>query len=193
MARQFLPILLAASFVALPMPALAAFYGGVDLGADSIDMKTSAPNIYPEDVIGPGVHLGYDFGKIWAVELGYATTRKSENQNDLRFNRLTGDALLYAPIGGFLSFLVTAGLSETNFGDSTYSDKGYKEDGIAKTTRVSTTLLNGDELNWRAGTGLSFALGDGYEFHVIGRYEPLSMKGYANYALSVSTGFNIAF
>jgi hypothetical protein len=192
MARHFHPVLLAMALVALPVSAQAAIYGGVDLGADSVDMKNSASTLFPQDVIGPGVHLGDNFG-IWAVELGYATTRKSENQNDLRFNRLTGDALLYAPIGGFLRFLVTAGLSETNFGDSTYSDKGYKEDGIAKTTRVSTTLLNGDELNWRAGTGLSFALGDGYEFHVIGRYEPLSMKGFANYALSVSTGFNIAF
>jgi hypothetical protein len=191
MTRHFLPVLLALSFAAIPMSAEAAIYAGVDLGADSIDMKTSAPNIYPQDVIGPGVHLGDNFGN-WAVELGYTTTRKSQNQNDIRFNRLTGDGLLYLPIGGFLNFLVTAGVSETNFGDSTYTDKAYKQDGIDKTTRISTTLLNGDEFNWRAGSGLSFVLADGYEFHVIGRYEPLSMKGFASYALSVSTGFNIA-
>jgi len=191
MTRYLLPVLLALSFATMPISAEAAIYAGVDLGADSIDMKNSAPNGYPEDAIGPGVHLGDNFGA-WAVELGYATTRKSENQDDLRFNRLTGDGILYIPIGGFLNYLVTAGVSETNFGDSTYTEKAYKQDGIDKVTRVSTTLLNGDEFNWRAGTGLSFVLADGYEFHVIGRYEPLSIKGFANYALSVSTGFNIA-
>ena len=37
----------------------------------------------------------------------------------------------------------------------------------------------------------AFDFGHGYEFHVIGRYEPLAMRGLSNYALSMDTGFNI--
>jgi hypothetical protein len=69
----------------------------------------------------------------------------------------------------------------------------YTSDGIIKEVRISTTLLNGNELDWRGGTGFSFSFANGYEFHVIGRYEQLTMKGLSDYALSVATGFNIEF
>ena len=46
-------------------------------------------------------------------------------------------------------------------------------------------------LSGKPGCALGAQFGGGYEFHVIGRYEPLSMKGLANYDLSMDTGFNI--
>ena len=104
---------------------------------------------------------------------------------------LTGDGIGYVPLGGFLNLLLTAGLSQTNFGASNFIEKGYTQNGTAKTTRIATTLLSGSELDWRAGGGLSFALGEGYELHVVGRYEPLTLRGLSSYALSVDTGFNI--
>ncbi|MGZ5921565.1 MAG: hypothetical protein ACXWLT_07340 [Rhizomicrobium sp.] len=184
-------ILLAMALSLLPLSAAqAAIYAGADLAVDSTDLKNSASDLYPESTIGPDVHLGYHANS-WAVELGYGTTHKAFQETELRFNRLTGDGLVYVPLGGFLNFLVTAGMSETNFGASTFQHKSYQQAGIDKTTRVATTVLNGDELDWRAGTGLSFSFGGGYEFHVIGRYEPLTMKGLSNYALSMDTGFNI--
>jgi hypothetical protein len=186
-------LILAALFTVMPLAsAQAAMYAGFDLTADSINLSNTALNLYPEAAIGPGVHIGDRFGN-FAVELGYGTTRNSLQQADLRFNRLTADGIYYLPLGGFLNLLATAGMSETNFGTSTFTEQTYLQDNITKTTRVATTLLHGNTLDWRAGTGLSFALGDGYEFHVMGHYEPLSAKGLANYALSVNAGFNIAF
>ena len=183
--------LLAGLLAALPVSAAqAALYAGADFGANSIDLKDNAPNLYPEGALGLGVHIGEHFNS-WAVELGYSTNRNNYQQTDLRINRLTGDGILYLPVGGFLNLLATAGMSESNFGASTYTRKPYTQDGIIKSTRVATTLLNGDAFDWRAGTGLSFSFANGYEFHVIGRYEPLTMKGLANYALSLDTGINI--
>lgn len=184
-------LFLAALLALAPLStAQAAVYAGADLILDFVDQKSTTPENYPESTIGPGIHLGDRFG-FWAVELGYNTTHKSFQDTELRFNRLTGDGIGYVPLGGILNLLVTAGMSETNFGASSFVHKGYTQDNVAKTTRVSTTLLNGNEFDWRAGTGLSFAFGNGYELHVVGRYEPLSMKGLSNYALSVDTGFNI--
>jgi len=184
-------ILLAALLILTPLSAAqAAVYAGADLLLDSADMKNAAPENYPESTIGPGIHLGDRFA-FGAVELGYGTTHKTFQDTDLRFNRLTGDGIGYVPLGGILNLLVTAGLSETNFGASSFTHKGYTQDNAAKTTRVATTLLHGNEFDWRAGTGFSFAFGNGYEFHVIGRYEPLAMRGLSNYALSMDTGFNI--
>ena len=111
------------------------------------------------------------------MELGYGTTHKAFQETEIRYNRLTGDGLVYVPLGGFLNFLVTAGLSDTNFGASTFQHKSYQQDGIDKTTRVATTVLTGDELNWRGGAGLSFSFGGGYEFHVIGRYRAADHEG----------------
>ena len=54
-----------------------------------------------------------------------------------------------------------------------------------------TTILSGNEFNWRAGGGLSFSFANGYEFHAIGRYEPVTMNGIAQNAISFETGFNI--
>lgn len=184
-------ILLAALLVLAPFSAArAAVYAGADLILDSVDLKSAAPQSYPQSTIGPGIHLGDRFDFL-AVELGYNTSHKAFQQTNLRFNRLTGDGIGYVPLGGFLNLLVTAGLSQTNFGASSFMEKGYTQNGTAKTTRIATTLLSGSKLDWRGGGGLSFALGDGYELHVIGRYEPLTMRGLSNYALSVDTGFNI--
>jgi hypothetical protein len=188
MKRHFLA---AMAFVLPPVSAAqAAIYAGLDLAVDSTDLKSSAPSVFPESTIGPEAHLGYH-ATGWAVELGYGTTHKAFQATELRFNRLTGDGLMYVPLGGFLNLIVTAGMSDTNFGASTFKDKSYQQNGIDKTTRVATTLLGGDEFNWRGGAGFSFSFGGGYEFHVIGRYEPLGMKGLANYDLSMDTGFNI--
>ena len=188
MKRHFL---LASLFALLPLSAAqAAVYAGADLAVDSTDLKSSASDLFPESTIGPNVHLGYHLTN-WAVELGYGTTHKQFQETELRFNRLTGDGLVYVPLGGFLNFLVTAGMSDTNFGASTFQHKSYQQNGIDKIARVTTTVLNGDQINWRGGAGLSFSFGGGYEFHVIGRYEPLTMKGLSNYALSMNTGFNI--
>jgi hypothetical protein len=184
-------ILAVLAFSLLPLSAAqAAVYAGLDLSVASTDLKDSTSNLYPESSIGPGVHLGYH-GNDWAVELGYGTTHKALQETEIRYNRLTGDGLVYVPLGGFLNLLVTAGLSDDNFGASTFQHKSYQQDGIDKSTRVATTVLTGDELNWRGGAGFSFSFGGGYEFHVIGRYEPLTMKGLSNYALSMDTGFNI--
>lgn len=184
-------ILLAALLVLAPFSAAeAAVYAGADLNFDSVDLKGTAPQTYPQSSIGPGIHLGDRFDFV-AIELGYGTTHKEFQQTNLRFNRLTGDGIGYVPLGGMLNLLVTAGLSETNFGASSFTEKAYSQNGTTRTTRVSATLLNGSKLDWRGGGGLSFTLGDGYELHVIGRYEPLTMRGLSNYALSVDTGFNI--
>jgi hypothetical protein len=184
-------ILLAALLSLAPLSAAqAAVYAGADVLLDSIDTKSSAPETYPQSAIGLGIHLGDRF-KFGAFELGYSSTHKAFQDTDIRFNRLTGDGIGYVPLGGILSLLVTGGLSETNYGASTYTHKRYTQDSIVKTTRVATTLLHGNEFDWRAGTGFSLAFADGYEFHVVGRYEPLQMRGLSNYALSMDTGFNI--
>ncbi|HEY2835725.1 MAG TPA: hypothetical protein VGI89_04085 [Rhizomicrobium sp.] len=184
--------LLSAILIALlpASAASAAVYAGFNLTADSVNFTDAAPSVLSESLIGPEIHLGYhlsDFG----VELGYGTTRKSEQDTDLRFNRLTADGLYYLPVGGFLNLVLTGGLAQDNYGASTFIKKSYTQDGTVKDTRVGTTLLSGNEFDWRAGGGLSFSFAGGYELHVIGRYEPLIMKHLASNTLSLETGFNI--
>ena len=188
MTRFLLPAILIAL---LPASAAdAAIYAGLDLSMDSINFNSTANSLFSESLIGPQIHAGYHLSN-FAVELGYGTTRKSAQDTELRFNRLTGDGFYYVPVGGFLNLVLTGGLSDDNYGASTFTKKSYTVDGTVKDTRVSTTLLGGNEINWRAGGGLSFSFGGGYEFHVLGRYEPLSMKGIAENTLSLETGFNI--
>lgn len=188
MTRFLLPAILIALLPA--SAAEAAIYAGADLVFDSASFKDSAPELFSEDLIGPQLHAGYHLSD-FAVELGYGTTRKAEQQTDLRFNRLTGDGLFYVPLGGFLNLLLTAGLAQDNYGASTYTHLPYTQDGIIKEARVSTTVLNGNEFNWRAGGGLSFSFAGGYEFHAIARYEPLTMNGLSDNVISLQTGFNI--
>ena len=188
MSRFLLPAILIAFLPA--SAAQAAIYAGADLVFDSATFTNAAPQLFSEDLTGPQLHVGYHLSN-FAVELGYGTTRKTEQQTDLRFNRLTGDGLFYVPVGGFLNLVLTAGLAQDNYGASTYTRLPYTQDGIIKEARVSTTIFNGDEFNWRAGGGLSFSFAGGYEFHVIARYEPLTMKGLATNDLSLQTGFNI--
>jgi hypothetical protein len=189
MNRSFL---LSAILIAL-LPASAAeaaVYAGFDLAADSLNLNSTAPQLFSQSLIGPQIHGGYHWND-FAAELGYGTTRKSEQQTDLRFNRLTLDGIYYIPVGGFLNLALTGGMSEDNYGASNYTRKSYTEDGIIKDTRVSSTILHGNEFNWRLGGGLSFSFAGGYEFHVLAHYEPVSMNGLANNALSLQTGFNI--
>ncbi len=184
-------LVLAGLFALLPLSAAdAAVYGGLDLVANSIDFKSTAPSLFAESLLGPTIHIGDHFSR-FAVELGYGTVRHTFQQTDLRINRLTGDGLAYVPVGGFLNIVLTAGLSQANFGASDYTHQSYLKNGIIKQARVPATLLHGDQINWRGGAGLSFSFAGGYEFHVIGRYEPLTMSGLANSALSLNTGFNI--
>src|ERR1700755_2419256 len=168
MTRFLLPAILIAL---LPASAAdAAIYAGLDLSIDSVSFKDSAPSLFPESLIGPQIHAGYHLDS-FAVELGYGTTRKSEQDTDLRFDRLTADGLYYVPVGGFLNLVLTGGVTQDNYGASTFTKKSYTQDGTVKDTRIGSTILNGNELNWRAGGGLSFSFAGGYEFHVIGRYE----------------------
>ena len=188
MPRFVLPAILIALLPA--SAAQAAIYAGVDLAFDSTALTDAAPNFLPEGTVGPQLHLGYHVSN-FAFELGYGTTSKSELQAELRFNRLSGDALYYVPFGGILNLVLTAGLAQDNYGASTSSKLPFTRNGQIREARVSTTILSGDELDWRAGGGFSFNFGSGYEFHVIGRYEPLGMKGLSDNALSIQTGFNI--
>jgi len=184
-------LLLAVLIALLPASAAnAAVYAGLDLSADSISFNSSAPSLFPESLIGPQIHAGYHLGD-FGVELGYGTTRKSELDTDLRFNRLTADGLYYLPVGGILNLVLTGGVTENNYGASTFLQKSYTQNGDVKNTRVGVTILSGNEFDWRAGGGLSFSFAGGYELHVIGRYEPLTMGHLASNVLSLETGFNI--
>ena len=188
MPRFLLPAILIALLPA--SVANAGLYAGFNLTADSVNFTDAAPSVFSESLIGPQLHAGYhlsDFG----VELGYGTTRKSEQDTDLRFNRLTADGLLYLPVGGFLNLVMTGGVAQDNYGASTFVKKSYTQNGDVKDTRIGTTILSGNEFDWRAGGGLSFSFAGGYELHVIGRYEPLTMQHLAHNALSLETGFNI--
>ena len=188
MTRFLLPAILLALLPA--SAAQAQIYAGLDLNVDSVNFTDAAPETFSEANIGPAIHAGYHLSD-FAVELGYGTTRKSEQNTDLRFNRLTGDGLFYVPLGGFLNLVLTGGVAEDNYGASTFIKKSYTQDGTVKDTRASTTLLHGDEFNWRAGGGFSFSFDGGYELHIIGRYQPLSMNGLATNVMSIQTGFNI--
>jgi hypothetical protein len=188
MTRFLLPAILIALLPA--SVANAGIYAGFNLTADSVNFTDAAPNVLSESLIGPELHLGYHLSDV-GVELGYGTTRKSAQDTDLRFNRLTADGLFYVPVSGFLNLVATGGLAQDNYGASTFVKKSYTQNGDVKDTRIGTTILSGNEFDWRAGGGLSFSFAGGYEIHVIGRYQPLTMKHLASNALSLETGFNI--
>jgi hypothetical protein len=88
---------------------------------------------------------------------------------------------------------VTAGGAEMNYGDSTATYSVYQKNDVNHTLRTGNTVFHGDEFDWRAGTGLSFILTEGYEIHFITRYQPVSMKGLADYSLGASFGMNFYF
>ena len=184
----------AAALFLLPGAAQAAPYVGIDLNANLLNLNPSDSSAYPQSTIGPDIHVGYRFDSLnLAGELGYGTSRGEQDPDNLRIDMLTADALYYVPIGGFVNLVLTAGMADMNYGDSTATFSVYQKDGENHTLRTGNTVFNGDEVDWRAGGGLSFVLTDSYEIHLIARYQPVSMKGLADYSLGASFGMNFYF
>jgi len=181
----------AAALLLPPAAAEAAPYVGVNLNATSLDTNQSNPASFPESTIGPDFHVGYRIDSLnLAGELGYGTNRGTQDPDILRINMLTGDALYYVPIGGFLNGVLTAGMAETNYGMSSPTFHVAMVNGVNKSFRTGNTIFHGNEFDWRVGGGLSFQLTDTYEVHLLARYQPMSMGELTNYALSLSFGMN---
>jgi len=192
MKRTFLAA--AAVFFLLPGIASAAPYVGLDLNANLLNLNPADPAVYPQTAIGPDFHVGYRFNAMnLAGELGYGSSRGQQDPDNFRMNLLTADGLYYVQIGGFLNLIVTAGVAEMNYGDSTPTFSVVQKNGVNRTIRTGNTVFQGDELDWRAGAGLSFIITEGYEVHLITRYQPVSMRGLADYSLSGSFGMNLYF
>jgi opacity protein-like surface antigen len=188
---------LIAAAIALLLPsgaALASPYVGFNLNANLLDMNQANASSFPQTTLGPDFHAGYRFDNLnLAGELGYGISRGDQTPDNLRINMLTADALYYVPIGGFLNVVLTAGMAEVNYGDSQATFSVVQENGQTKSVRTGNTIFGGNELDWRVGTGLSFAFTDGYEVHLLTRYQPLSMGDRTNYSLSAGFGMNFYF
>jgi hypothetical protein len=183
-----------AALLLLSGGAEAAPYAGIDLNANLLNLAPAEALTYPQSTVGPDFHLGYRFDNLnLAAELGYGTGRGEQDPDNLRIDTLTFDGLYYVPVGGFVNIIFTGGMADMNYGDSTATYYVYQKGGINRTARVGITAFHGDEVDWRAGTGLSFLLADDYEVHFITRYQPVSMNGMANYSLSLSFGMNVYF
>jgi len=188
-------LIAAAAALLLPSGAAeAAPYVGVNLNVNTLDVNQANTAAFPQSTIGGDFHGGYRFDNLnLAGELGYGTSRGEQTPDNLRINMLTGDALYYVPIGGFLNIVLTAGIAEVNYGDSRATYSVVQENGQTKSVRTGNTIFHGNEFDWRVGPGFSFALADGYEVHLITRYQPLSMGERNNYSLSLSFGMNFYF
>lgn len=174
--------------------AQAAPYAGIDLNANLLNLNPAASSTYPQTTVGPDLHLGYRFDNLHlAGELGYGTSKGRQDPDNLRLNMLSVDGLYYVPIGGFMNLVLTGGAVEMNYGDSTATSVVYQKNGVSHTARQGNTIFHGDELDWRGGAGLSFFLTDGYEVHFITRYQPVAMRGIADYSLSLNFGMNFYF
>jgi hypothetical protein len=187
-------ILLAGLFSTLALSAAdAAPYVGANIEVSSVDLNDSASALYPQSVNGFDIHVGDHFGN-FAVEIGYEAigNKLTEINNDLHIDKLTADGISYIPVLGILNILLTGGISETNYGDSTYNFTQVSTTDL-KSHRIATTNFNGDEFDWRAGAGFSFLFSNDYDLHIIARYEPISMGDRADYALSIYSGVNIYF
>lgn len=184
----------AAALLLLSASAEASPYAGIDVDADLVNLKPSAPSAYPQSTIGPFLHVGYLFDDLnLAGELGYGTSRGQQEPDNFRLDTLSLDGLYYVPIGGFVNLILTGGMADMNYGDSTATFSIYQKGGYNRTTRTGITQFSGDEIDWRAGTGLSFTLASGYELHFITRYQPLAMNGLSDYSLSLTFGMNFYF
>jgi hypothetical protein len=184
----------AAVFFLLPGAAHAAPYLGLDLNANLLNLNPADPSAYPQTAIGPDFHVGYRFDNLnLAGELSYGSSRGQQDPDNFRMNLLTADGLYYVPIGGFLNLILTAGVADMNYGDSIATFSVFQKNGVDKTVRTGNTVFQGDEIDWRAGGGLSFILTEGYEVHFITRYQPVSMHGLADYSLSLDVGMNFYF
>jgi Outer membrane protein beta-barrel domain len=184
----------AAALLSMSGAAQAAPYAGIDLNASLLNLNPSDSSDYPQSTVGPQIHAGYRFDRAnLAVELGYSTSRGEQDPDNLRLNMTTLDGLYYIPVGGFVSIVLTGGMADMNYGDSTAIYTVYQKDDVSHQARTGITVFNGDEFDWRAGGGLSFAITDGYEVHFITRYQPVKMDGLADYSLSLNFGMNFYF
>jgi hypothetical protein len=192
--KSSLVVVAAASMLLWSSGADASPYVGIDLNADLLNLNPADSFNDPQATVGPAFHVGYRFdGLNLAGELGYSTSRGEQDPDYLHLNMLTVDGLYYVPVGGFLSLILTAGAAEVNYGDSTATFFVSQVNGVTKTFRQGNTVFNGDEFDWRAGAGLSFALTDSYEIHFLTRYQPVSMRGLADYSLGLDFGMNFYF
>lgn len=184
----------AASLLLWPSGANASPYAGIDLNADLINLNSADSSLYPQSAVGPNLHIGYRFDDLnLAAELGYGSDRGKQDPDILRLNNLSLDGLYYVPMGGFLSLVLTAGGTEVNYGDSEPIFTVSQTNGVTKTFRTGNTIFHGDEFDWRAGAGVSFAILDGYEVHFLTRYQPVSMGSRSDYSLSLDFGMNFYF
>jgi len=174
--------------------ARADVYAGFDGNHYSPDMKISASPLYPQSAGGMDLHIGDRIGR-FAGEIGYGNSTKSSDGvfDNLRLNRLTLDGFFYVPVFGGFNLLLTGGMADTNYGIS-IPQKNYFEDakGQQRFNTADIPVAGGNEFDWRAGGGFSFGF-DAYELRVLAHYQPLSMGGLADNALSIDVGLNIYF
>src|ERR1700722_3056007 len=187
-----------AAMLGLMLPAClsaasAAPYIGLDGNRYSLTLSNSSSELVPQSAGGEDFHVGDRFGNL-AGEIGYGTSSSYSNvySDNLHLTRLTADSIFYLPVAGGLNLLLTAGGAETNYGISTYVRNSYQVDGEYKTSSGDAPVSGGNELDWRAGGGLSFGL-DQFELRVLLRYQPLSMQSQAQNALSLDVGLNFYF
>jgi hypothetical protein len=168
-------------------------YVGLDSNRYSLTLSNSASQLTPQSAAGEDIHIGDRFGNL-AGELGYGTSTSYSNLSldNLHLTRLTADGIFYLPVAGGLNILLTAGGARTNYGISTYARNYYQLDNKTKSNNADAPVISGDELNWRAGAGLSFGL-DEFELRTLVRYQPLSLQGQAQNALSLDFGINFYF
>ena len=174
--------------------AVAEPYVGLEGNRYSLTLSNSASQSTPQSAAGEDIHVGDRFGNL-AGEIGYGTSSSYSNvyQDNLHLTRLSADGIFYLPVAGGLNILLTAGGVRTNFGISTYARNYYQAaDGQSRSSNADAPVLSGDEMNWRAGAGLSFGL-DQFELRTLLRYQPLSLQGQAQNALSLDIGLNFYF
>jgi hypothetical protein len=172
--------------------AAAAPYLGLDGDRASLDLNLADPALYQQATSGINFHLGDRFGMVGG-EIGYSSNvaAGSNNGDALHLDQMTVDGLFYLPVMGNFDLLFDAGGAETNYGISVFGRNSYTDSaGKIKSSNGDVTVLGGNEFDWRAGAGLSFAYGDNFEIHAIGRYQPLSMQGSADKLLSLTIGVN---
>jgi len=179
----------ALAFLFFTLPATAEPYFVLGGDASVIDLKNPPPALYPQSAGGLGFDLGERFGMV-AGEIGYGenNTGGSANVDAMHFDQMRADGILYIPILGTLNLLLTGGGAETNYGISAFARNPYTDNGKVKTANGDTTVIHGNEFDWRAGTGFSIAFSDDFELRAVARYQPLSMNNSADSMISFSFG-----
>jgi hypothetical protein len=174
--------------------AIAAPYVTVYGDASAINFRNPPPAPYPQSLPGLGFALGDRFGMV-AGEIGYGEDHIAGNANAdaIHLDQMHADGIFYVPLLGGLNLLLTGGGAETNYGVSSYARNPYVDNGKVKTANGDITVLNGNEFDWRAGTGFSIAFSDAFEFHAVARYEPITMKNNACSLVSFTFGVDANF